>query len=515
MLILPILRAITCINLMKLFTAKIITALFMLGISGLAKAQTTTAAIPGDFPDPTIIRTPKGYYAAGTSSEWAPHFPVYHSTDLVHWKQVGCVFDKAPGWTVGSFWAPEYYKIGNTYYVYYTARRKADNISCIGVATSKYPDHGFTDHGVVIELGKEAIDPFIYNDGGQLYITFKAYGLDNRPIEIVARKLSADGLKASGDIIPLLKDDNRKGMEGQSILKNGKYYYLFYSAGGCCGVGCSYHVKVARALSFDGPYEKFDSEEMLKPASGWKCSGHGTFVQNLTGDYDYLCHAYSENSEVFTGREGMMAKLSWVTTNDWPSMHALPMAKALPNIHDDFKAPKPALYWQYDFHNAAPIVKQGNGSLYLSGTMLDKNQTGIIYGVRPVSANFSITATVINHNKAMKGLSFYGTTTAALGIGTTGNQVKLWMVKDGVFSVLDSATVKPGTNTQLKMDMLPDRTCKVYYTQTTGKWTALSAGKTIPVDNLPQWDRPERVGLFFKGVATEQAQFSGFDLKNR
>ncbi|MGC4103746.1 family 43 glycosylhydrolase [Ferruginibacter sp.] len=223
---------------MKLaFFSKIFSLLLTCLCGTIAIAQTTPSVIPGDFPDPSIIRTSKGYYAAGTSSEWAPVYPIYFSSDLKKWKQVGNVFEKAPEWTAGSFWAPEYYKIGDTYYIYYTARRRSDNISCIGVATSRYPDRDFIDHGVVVEHDKEAIDAFIVNENGQLYITYKAYGLDNRPIELLAKKLSADGLKTEGESFSLLKDDERIGLEGQAIMKQNGYYYIFYSAGGCCGGG--------------------------------------------------------------------------------------------------------------------------------------------------------------------------------------------------------------------------------------------------------------------------------------
>lgn len=500
---------------MKLSGIFINIGLLWLLMLSTGHAQTTTAVIPGDFPDPTIIRTPKGYYAAGTSSEWAPHFPIYHSADLMHWRQVGNVFDKAPAWTAGSFWAPEYYHVNDLYYIYYTARRKSDNISCIGVASSKYPDHGFKDHGVVISCGKEAIDPFIYNDGGQLYITFKAYGLDSRPIELVARKLSANGLKAEGEIIPLLKDNDKKGMEGQCIFKKGNYYYLFYSAGDCCGTGCSYHVKVARAQSFVGPYEKYEGAEILQPADGWKCGGHGTIVQTQAGQYVYLCHAYNKESDVFTGRHGMLATVDWSGNDGWPKMRAFANETKLPNVHDKFMAKRPAEYWQYDFRNAQPTVKQANGVLDLSGTMLNGNTTGIIYGLRPVSDNFTVATTVSNHNNALKGLAFYGSVKAALGIGVKGNQIISWMVKDEKFLVIDSASVKGDKSVQLKISMLPDKSCVVSYSQSEGRWTSMIAGNPIITSFLPQWDRAPRVGLFFKGLPTENALFKKFDLENK
>ncbi len=47
------------------------------------------ARIIGDFADPSVISANGKYYAVGTSSEWAPHLPIYTSTDLRDWKQVG------------------------------------------------------------------------------------------------------------------------------------------------------------------------------------------------------------------------------------------------------------------------------------------------------------------------------------------------------------------------------------------------------------------------------------------
>src|SRR4051812_16559455 len=63
-----------------------------------------TSVIPGDFADPTIIRKDNVYFATGTSSEWAPHFPLYRSTDLLHWQPIRYVFSKTPSWTAASFW---------------------------------------------------------------------------------------------------------------------------------------------------------------------------------------------------------------------------------------------------------------------------------------------------------------------------------------------------------------------------------------------------------------------------
>ena len=57
-------------------------------------AQTNSGAlIAGDFADPSIIKAKAVYYATGTSSEWAPHFPIYTSKDLQNWKLTAMELD--------------------------------------------------------------------------------------------------------------------------------------------------------------------------------------------------------------------------------------------------------------------------------------------------------------------------------------------------------------------------------------------------------------------------------------
>ena len=62
--------------------------------------------IPGDFPDPTVLRVGNMYYAAGTSNDFGPCYPLYESTDLVNWKAIGTVFNDCPKWACNNFWAP-------------------------------------------------------------------------------------------------------------------------------------------------------------------------------------------------------------------------------------------------------------------------------------------------------------------------------------------------------------------------------------------------------------------------
>src|SRR5215207_8895392 len=68
--------------------------------SSLAAATYSNPVLPGDFPDPSVIRVGNEYWATATTSEWAPLFPLLRSRDLVNWEHVGNVFQKRPEWSV-------------------------------------------------------------------------------------------------------------------------------------------------------------------------------------------------------------------------------------------------------------------------------------------------------------------------------------------------------------------------------------------------------------------------------
>lgn len=466
--------------------------------------------IPGDYADPSVIRVGDDYYAAGTSSEWAPHYPLFKSDDLIHWKQMGYVFQQTPAWISSSFWAPELFYRNGTYYVYYTARKKSDGISCIGVATSKDPAKGFTDHGPVLEFGKEAIDAFLIEDQGKLYMSFKAYGLDSRPIELLCYELSDDGLKTVGEPFMLLRDDEKIGLEGQCIVKRDNYYYILYSAGSCCGAKCSYHVNVARSASLKGPYVKYEKNPVLAEYDTWKCTGHGTIVTTATGEDYYLYHAYSKYNDVYTGRQGMLAKINWDKQTGWPS--AEPVSGEKPaGFRDDFSEKKLNDNWLWDFRHTAPSVKIKKGQLYLNGNTTATNKTGTALTVRPFIPNYTITTAVTNSNTSLKGLVVYGDANQSAGIGVKNGMVQVWYVKDTARKILNEAHVNTSTPLYLKMVAENGYKLRFYWSDVAGTWNEITTTDTnFNAGFLPPWDRSPRPGLLQEG--NDPAVFDFFEI---
>ena len=59
-----------------------------------ASAQVENPILPGFYPDPSICRVGDDYYLVNSSFSFFPGVPIFHSTDLAHWKQLGHVLDR-------------------------------------------------------------------------------------------------------------------------------------------------------------------------------------------------------------------------------------------------------------------------------------------------------------------------------------------------------------------------------------------------------------------------------------
>ena len=475
--------------------------------------------IHGDVADPTIIRINQTYYAAGTSSEWAPFYPLFQSSDLVNWNQIGHLFQQQPEWTLSSFWAPELFYHNNKVYVYYTARRKSDNISYIGVATADSPSGPYTDHGVIVEYGTEAIDAFILEDNGELYISWKAYGLDDRPIELLGCKLSDDGLHLDGEIFTLLKDDERRGMEGQHWLKLGDYYYIVYSVNGCCGPQSDYAVSVARSRNLKGPYEKYEGNPILHgDGKTIQSCGHGTITTTPDQRMFYLCHAYLTGDDFYMGRQPILQEIVlgddlWLHFKEGedaklqhPTPFPLTAQQPVFDFLDDFSDNELKVEWSWNYSYSTPTIKTEKGRLSLNGELKPDCIGGTALCLRPAASQYSLETAVTNWNRAWKGITMYGDDKNFITLGIQDKTLQLKMTKSGKNIELSEPISLPDAQTAiyLKMEVKGGHPEAFYYSLDGEKWNQFQESKEQQ-GSLVQWDRVARPGLFQQG--DEAAEF--------
>lgn len=508
----------------KILIAFIGCVAYIGSLSAQQKGYFNNPVIHADMADPSILRIGNTYYATGTSSEWAPFYPVFTSTDLVNWKQTGHLFSKQPEWTRSSFWAPELYYHKNKVYAYYTARRKSDGVSYIGVATADKPTDEFTDHGLVVEFGKESIDAFILEDNGQLYMTWKAYGLDNRPIELLCSKLSDDGLHLIGEPFTLLRDDDRTMMEGQQWFKKGDYYYLIYAANGCCGPKSDYAVCVARSKKLEGPYEKYEGNPILHGGDEFLSCGHGTITTTPDGRMFYLCHAYLNGAGFFGGRQPILQEIvigedNWphFTTGDIATIHQSAPFKntvqqPVSDFYDTFKGKVLKVDWTWNYVYSDIDVKMQKGNLLLSGTPKKENLHGTALCLRPVSPDYSVETQVMNTNNSLKGITMYGDNKNLIVLGCTGNRLLIKAVVDNKEQILNELPL-PGQFVSLKMNVSNGNVLSFFWSLDGKQWNQLDTDPQA-MDNLrlTPWDRVSRPGLIHSGEVGQPAVFAYFKM---
>jgi len=131
------------------------------------------------YGDPAVVKTERGYVLVATSNDAPDAFPILLSDDLEHWTHDGFVFPEGatPDWTaagpkVGDFWAPEMARVGDEYWLVYTARDRAHALG-IGLAKARDPLGPWIDSGVPL-LSGGAIDGHIFvDDDGERYLLWK------------------------------------------------------------------------------------------------------------------------------------------------------------------------------------------------------------------------------------------------------------------------------------------------------------------------------------------------------
>jgi xylan 1,4-beta-xylosidase len=485
--------------------------------------------IAGDFADPSVIRVGDTYYAAGTSSEWGPAFPIYTSKNLVDWQYVGPVFAQLPAWATGSYQAPELFFLNGTFYVYYTARRKSDKQFFIGVASTNDLKKGFADHGILVEWTNEATDAFVIEDKGKLFVTWKAYGADkDRPIEILGAELSADGLRITGKEFSLIRADDKNweegSVEGQAIFKRGNYWYMLFSSNTCCGEQCGYQVGMARAERLQGPWTKFPENPVLFGDETWKCPGHGTVVTTPDNRYFYLHHAYNPVDFTFTGRQAVLSELVWDDTSKWPSFRygKTPPAQAESAMgasavinHSFFinyerntlKAP-----WVYDVSLSKPVFGPKNGALRIENS--NTGATANFVGLVVKKGAYTFTAELVTQNELMQSIVVYGDARNAVGYGINKNKISLWQVKDGVYAVLNTQEIPDKyKNINLKLQSRFGRFYEFSWDVKGQKIDSLTSSVRIEGSWLPRPDWAPRVGVNVSGDKPGAGEITAIRMK--
>ncbi len=264
------------------------------------------------FGDPYVLNNGSGtFYMYGTGGGAKDGFSVYSSKNLNDWKYENQVFfgNTPDTWSISDFWAPECYKIGDKYFLFYSANwkvnptKEVENFH-IGVAVSDKPTGPFVDikNEPLFEPGYPILDANVFQDtDGNFYLYYsracykhavktefsdwaKKEGLYPEIEEswVYGVALKPDFTGVIGEPVLLLrppvklddknsewesrtvkaKEANRRWTEGSTTFKKDDTYYMTYSANHYAGE--HYAVGFATANSPLGPYTKSTSNPILQ-----------------------------------------------------------------------------------------------------------------------------------------------------------------------------------------------------------------------------------------------------------
>lgn len=277
-----------------------------------------------DMGDPAVVYDNGVFYAAGTRG--GTSFEIFRSENLTDWKKVegGGFFPSVRSWSKKNLWAPDIQKIGDKWYMYYTAQYDCNNLICsekdshcqMGIAVSDKPYGPYTQWTGTNALGKDiglgdpaldgleeitVLDPNVFqDDDGQLYMFFsydpqydkpsvpksglsEIYGckmldpytwdLSTLKRLIVAGRHTPDG--EEGEVPWEVWVKAARLTEGPYMLKHDGKYFLTYSANGLSDV--EYAVGYAYSDSPLGDYVKPDDNYLQNMLCGVPGES-GTFV---------------------------------------------------------------------------------------------------------------------------------------------------------------------------------------------------------------------------------------------
>ncbi len=296
--------------------------------------------------DPVIIRERNMFYIFCTGGGPRGIIPMRCSTNLADWTRCGSVFERLPGWATNEIplargaWAPDISFFNGTYHLYYALSSFGVNESAIGLATNETldptdPRYKWVDQGLVIRSRPgvddfNAIDPaIVVEDKRNVWLSWGSFwgGIMLRRIDPATGKPPANDSR-----VYCLARRPRFGsqqtppvegaIEAPTIVKHGKFWYLFASYDFCCrGTNSTYNVKVGRAKEVTGPYldrtGKLLTEDGGTPvvpaiAPKWNGAGHQTVLSDRGQDY-LVFHSYDRR----TGQSRLqISTMAW--EDGWP-----------------------------------------------------------------------------------------------------------------------------------------------------------------------------------------------------
>ena len=326
--------------------------------------------LPGFYPDPSICRVGADFYLITSSFSLYPGVPIFHSTDLMNWVQIGNVLDRPSQLHVtadhlaGGIMAPTIRYHDGMFYIINTNFSSKGNF----IVTATDPAGPWSDPIWLPDV--LGIDPSLFfDDDGRCYISG------------TRRQTKPDGLQGSQVIWMAELDLSRMCLisepvdiwggalvnapypEAPHLYRRNGWYYLVIAEG---GTEHFHAVTIARSQTLNTWFEGYKGNPVLTHRHLGKLApignpGHADLVETPAGDW-YAVLLASRLVDGFyknLGRESYIVPVIW--EDNWPVFspgtgkvewtYAAPDLPASPKanipVREDFDNEKLAMDWVF------------------------------------------------------------------------------------------------------------------------------------------------------------------------
>jgi xylan 1,4-beta-xylosidase len=355
--------------------------------------QEPRPVISGFHPDPSVVRSGDDFYLVTSSFEYFPAVPLFHSTNLTEWTQVGHVLnrgsqvDVAHAQPSGGIYAPTIRQHSGRFWMITT--NVSDGRGQILVSATD-PAGPWSDPVRIPDV--EGIDPDLaWDDAGRLLVTYAQFGTatstsastsapaatSTSAFTSVIRQVEVD--PSTGDVrgkpVELWQGTGHQFPEGPHLYRANGYWYLLLAEG---GTERGHSVVIARGPTPQGPFEANPAGPILTrrgKGGSLQNTGHADLVQRADGSWAivFLGVRVRGVSPGFhgLGRETFAAEVHW--QNDWPVVGDLlepstTTASTVVDVVTDFSGRLGSEWVASGPGAAAPIAAVGDGSLLLNSS---------------------------------------------------------------------------------------------------------------------------------------------------
>jgi xylan 1,4-beta-xylosidase len=275
--------------------------------------------LPGDHPDPTMIKVGDDFYHCGSTFHFTPYMPIYHSKDMVHWEVISRVLPPSKAAWVNDrpstgIWQGAITYFYGSFWIYYSANgqwfSKADSPAGpwsdpVQVKTNSITGPlGYDNSIFVDDDGK----PYMVIKNGQKVNRLQALGRDGQLTDSV---INLDWINAKLQY---------SWAEGPVMCKrNGIYYY--FPAGDVSG---GQYVLKASALTSDSTkWERLGEffKPVSDPATGFRRPNHiSAPIQLADGTWWTIGQSYERNGNndwSGLGRQTSLFQVIWEGDRPW------------------------------------------------------------------------------------------------------------------------------------------------------------------------------------------------------